>query len=190
MATESKVQFNLKNVHYAVLTETYSGGAWSETWATPVAVSGAVSLELSAQGDQTDFYADGTKYYSTRANQGYSGSLVLAHIPDTMRTAIWGQALDNTDKVIVEKSSDTVKDFALMFQIDGDESGQLFTFYKCNASRPSVASKTNENSIEVQTTSLDLTISPLLSNGAIFNKTTADCTTAYLASYWSQVELY
>lgn len=187
---ESKVQFNLKNVHYAVLTETYSGGAWTESWATPVAVPGAVSIELSANGDTTDFYADGTKYFTTKANQGYTGSLEIAHIPDSMRSAIWGQTVDSTDKVIVEKSADSVKEFALMFQIDGDDSNQLFTFYKCSASRPTISSKTNEQSIEVQTSTLDLTISPCLSNGAIFNKTTSDCTTAYLASYWSAVELY
>ena len=68
---ENKVRFNLKNVHYAVLTETVStSGTVSYSWATPVHVAGAVSLDLSPEGDTSPFYADGIVFYQTIANQG------------------------------------------------------------------------------------------------------------------------
>ena len=50
---ENKVQFNLKNVHYAVLTETITEEAVTYSWATPVHVPGAVNLSLEAQGEIT-----------------------------------------------------------------------------------------------------------------------------------------
>ena len=46
MEEKNKVQFNLKNVHYAII-ET-SGEAVS--WKTPVKVTGAVNLALEQQG--------------------------------------------------------------------------------------------------------------------------------------------
>ena len=51
---ENKVQFNLKNVYYAVMTTTGDTPAWS----TPVKVPGAVTLSLDPQVDVTPFYAD------------------------------------------------------------------------------------------------------------------------------------
>ena len=42
----SKVRFGLKNVHYAVLSETENDGVISYTWGTPVAVRGAVNRHL------------------------------------------------------------------------------------------------------------------------------------------------
>ena len=44
--TENKVQFNLKNVHYALLTETITEGTVGYSWAVPVRVPGAVNLSL------------------------------------------------------------------------------------------------------------------------------------------------
>lgn len=51
-AKENKVQLNLKNVHYAVLT----ADTGTPTWSTPVPVPGAVNLNLSANGEMTPFY--------------------------------------------------------------------------------------------------------------------------------------
>ena len=77
---ENKVQFNLKNVHYAVMTTTGATPAWE----TPVAVPGAVTLTLDPQGDVTPFYADGIVCYQPVANNGYSGDLEMAPCPRQM----------------------------------------------------------------------------------------------------------
>ena len=49
---KNKVQFNLKNVHYAPMTDTTT-----PAWDTPVPVPGAVSLALEQQGSVSPFYA-------------------------------------------------------------------------------------------------------------------------------------
>ena len=65
MATnENKVQFNIKNVHYAVMT----ADGETPTWENPVPVPGAVNLSLEASGEITPFYADGVVYYKSSSN--------------------------------------------------------------------------------------------------------------------------
>ena len=101
----NKVKYNLKNVHAAKLTETKSAeGVISYTYSTPQAVPGAVSISLSAEGDTSPFYADGIVYFRTTSNNGYSGDLELALIPEWFRTEILGETLDEKG-VLVERSN-------------------------------------------------------------------------------------
>lgn len=146
----NKVKYNLKNVHYAVAT---TGG-----YSTPVAISGAVNLTLDPQGDDYIFYADGMRYFEYHTNNGYSGSLEMALIPEDFKTAILGEY--STGGKVFELDDVQVVNFALGFQIDGDDKDNLFWFYNCSASRPTVAGQTKEESIEVNTETLNISNSP------------------------------
>lgn len=178
---ENKVQFNLKNVHYAVLTN----GA-TPTWAAPVAVPGAVTLTLDPQGDVTPFYADGIAYYRSVSNQGYSGSLEMARYPDQMMQDVWGMTLGGTTKVLTENANTEPKQFALLYQIDGDESEQYYVLYNCTGTRPGIGSTTNTDTKTPQTQTSNITADPLTS-GAVFARTTADTPAATKTGWFSSV---
>ena len=146
----NKVKYNLKNVHYAVAT---TGGYGAVTdW------PGAVSLTIDPQGENYKFYADGMVYFDYNSNNGYSGTLEMAMIPEGFRTSVLGEV--STGGKVWELDDVQVVNFALGFQLDGDNGPVLFWFYNCTASRPSVNGATKEDSITVQTETLSFSNSP------------------------------
>ena len=158
---ENKVRFGLKNVHYAVLTE---GSA--NAWATPVAVPGAVSLDLEANVASEDFYADNVAYYRTFANNGYNGTLEMAKISESMLADIWGIAA-GTDNVIREYADAQPKPFALLFEINGDADKELYVLYRCLPSgKPTAGSQTTEDTATPVTQSFEFSALPLVTGAA------------------------
>ena len=81
----NKIKYNLKNVHAAIMTHTEDGGY---SYETPVPIPGAVNLSLDAEGDTSPFYADGVVYFRAVSNNGYSGDLEIALVPDWFREKI------------------------------------------------------------------------------------------------------
>ena len=157
----NKVKYNLKNVHAAKLTETDSDGTTTFSYAEPKAIPGAVSISLDAEGETSPFYADGIVYFRSVTNNGYSGDLEIALIPEWFRTEILQEKLD-AKGVLVENSGvgESVK-FALLFEFDGDVNAIRHVLYNCSASRPKIEGKTNEESREVQTETLTVKARPM-----------------------------
>lgn len=191
MANANKVHFGLKNVHYAKITYSTTG---VPSWGSPVAVPGAVNVTLSKESGSTDFYADDIKYYHLASNNGYSGSIELADIPATMRQDLWGYTITSTSKLLVEDVDAQPAEFALLFEIDGDQNPERFCFYRCTADRPDVNGATKTDSVEVQTQSCDLTVMPVIDpttsspiNGKTYYRTTADTPSGTYASFFNAV---
>ena len=184
----NKVKYNLKNVHAAKLTTEVVDGVTEYTYATPQAIPGAVSLSLDAEGDSSPFYADGIVYFRSYANNGYSGDLEIALIPEWFRTEILKETLD-AKGVLVERAdnTDSVK-FALLFEFDGDVNSIRHVLYNCAASRPSIESETKEDTIEPGTETLSLTADPR-EDGLVKSRTgdTTDATT--YANWYKSVYL-
>ena len=156
----NKVKYNLKNVYAAKMTETVTEGVSSFAYANPKAIPGAVSISLDAEGESSPFYADGIVYFRSSTNNGYSGDLQIALIPEWFRTEILQEALDSKG-VLVESSNvtESVK-FALLFEFDGDVNAIRHVLYNCSASRPSIESETKEDTIEPGTETLSITADP------------------------------
>jgi phi13 family phage major tail protein len=181
--TPNKVKYGLKNVHYALLTSEEDGTA---TYETPVAIPGAVNLTMDAQGEPSTFYADNMAYYVTAANDGYSGTLEVALIPDSFRTNVLKETLDETAKVLTENVDDQSGAFALLFEFDGDQKATRHVMYNCTCTRPSVTGSTTTNTKEPTTESMTITAAPL-SNGNIKARTTAETPEANYNAWYNSV---
>lgn len=153
----NKVKYNLKNVHAAKLTKTEDG---EYTYETPKAIPGAVSISLDAEGDSSPFYADGIVYFRSTANNGYSGDLEIALIPEWFRTEILKEVLDKNGVLVESATVTEMEKFALLFEFDGDVRCIRHVLYNCSASRPSIESETKEDAIEPGTEKLSLTADP------------------------------
>lgn len=167
---ENKVTFGLKNVHYAVITETEGAIAYGN----PIEIPGGVEISLEPRGEMTEFYADDILYYSAPNNQGYDGTLNIANIPDKFAIDCLGEEQDEEDKVITEKSNKEGKAFALMFEFDGDVKATRHVLYNCSANRPTIASTTRSNSKEPNTNELSFVSSPRSTDLAVKTKTTTN----------------
>lgn len=156
---ENKVQFNISNVHYAVMTITEG----VPSWGTPVHVPGAVAISLEAAGEISPFYADGIVYYKSIANNGYEGDLEMARFPDQMLQDIWKQTIDS-NMVLLEKSNVEFANFALMFQIDGDADNEYYLLYNVSGTRPGIAGNTTTDTKEPDTQTSTISATPLADN--------------------------
>ncbi|PGU29655.1 phage tail protein [Bacillus cereus] len=148
---ENKVVFGLKKVHYSVITEDETGKI---TYGTPAKLPGAVEMKLEPKGEQTDFYADDSNYYTESSNQGYEGTLTIANITEAFRTSVLGEVLDEIDKVLTEVSNAKFKKIALMFEFDGDVKATRHVLYNVSVSRPGATSSTKSDKTEPNTTEL------------------------------------
>ena len=121
-------------------------------------------------------------YFRSTANNGYSGDLEVALIPEWFRTEILKEELDRNG-VLVEKAnvSETEK-FALLFEFDGDVNAIRHVLYNCSASRPSIESETKEDTIEPGTETLSLTADPR--EDVLVKSRTGDTTSADTYANW------
>ena len=182
----NKVKFGLNNVHWAKITQwgvDPDGTPTVPVYGESVRLPGAVSLSIDANGENENFYADDSVYYVINNNSGYEGDLEVALVTTEFATEILGEILDNNG-VLVEKNDAEPAQFALMFEFSGDKHKIRHVLYNCSASRPSIASKTNEENKEVQTETLSVKARPM-ANGYVKAKT-GDSTTAEVYNAWYQ----
>lgn len=158
----NKIKYGLKNVHYAVITNTEG----VITFGTPVKIPGAVDLALSAKGDKTEFYADDAMFFTTTANNGYEGSLEIALIPDSFKTAVMGEILD-ANGALIEDSDAIPEDIALMFEFAGDANATRHVLYNVAVARPAIKSATKGKSIDPVTDTINVTASPASDTGFV-----------------------
>jgi len=159
----NKVRFGFRNVHYAKITEGSNGEI---SYGSPVALPGGVNLTLDPEGDSSDFFADDSIYYSLSVNQGYSGTLELALVPEAFLTDIMGYTKDSNG-ALIENADDKYSPFALGFEIQGDEKGRRVWYYNCSVSRSSQNASTKEQNATPQTESLSIKAMPRLSDKAV-----------------------
>ena len=176
----NKIKYGLRNVFYAKVVST-DASTGAITYATsPVAIPGAVNLAMDASGEQTPFYADDVVYWMGDSNNGYSGSLEIALVPDSFRTDVLGEKIDPSG-VYYETANASKSEFALLFEFQGDESATRHCMFRCAASRPSVNGATKEASITPQTETLNITAMARINDQLVKARCPKTATTAYNA---------
>lgn len=175
----NKIKYGLSNVYYAVAT-TGTGGAL--TYGTPVAIPGAVNLSLSQSGESNPFYADDIIYFQSASNNGYDGTLEVALIPDSFKLDVLGATTDSKG-VLVENASVNPKEFALLFEFQGDDKATRHAMLRCTCSRPDVASQTKEAGITPVTETLNITAMPRINDHIVKFECPYSATTAYTGWY-------
>ncbi|MCR4712300.1 MAG: phage tail protein [Clostridia bacterium] len=189
---ENKVRFGLKNVYYALLTEA-ADSSTNNSFGTPKAVPGAVSMTMDSNGTDGTFYADNVAYYKTFANNGYTGSLEMARITDEMLEDVWGMTVENG--ILTEKNNVQPKPFALMFQISGDKNEELYVLYRVvPTTKPSMGSETVAEQVEPGTQTFDFEALPLVTGpsyqaGKVFGRTVESTSTAIRTAWFTDVQI-
>ena len=188
----NKVKYGLKNVHYALVTESVvttgaDAGKTVSSYGELKALTGAVSLSLSSSASKSVFRADNEDYYVSYGQGGYEGDLEVARVNEDFLKDVLGYVEDQ-DKILVESSSafKTVNYFALVFEFDGDQRETKHCLYKCSASRPDIASQTTGEggTTDPQTETLTLTAVPRVDEDKYIHIQTQETTSMAVVTAW------
>lgn len=176
----NKVKFGLKNLVYAVESETDTYGE-VKSW------PGAVNLTRELQGEENNFFADNQVFYTSYAYQGYTGELECALVPEEVEKEVLGDEIDETTGIMKESRSSKVKRIALGFQIDGDTQNRRYWNYGVTLSRPNTEASTTTETIEPQTDTISMTVSGLTNSDVVCIKTSSKTPENVLNKFFEQV---
>lgn len=151
----NKIRYGFRNVVYAPITE--EDGIIS--YGTVGKLAGGVNVALAPSGEQTTFYADDSPYFVVTANNGYEGTIELAELSQEFKVDILGYTLDSNN-ALIENADAIPKNFALGFEVQGDEKARRTWYYYCSVARPNDDANTKEANITPQTSTLNLNAMP------------------------------
>jgi phage major tail protein, phi13 family len=159
----AKIKYGLRNVFWALVTETTVDNVTTSSYGSLNSWPGAVNLSLSANQDKVVFRADDSDYYVSYGEGQYEGSLETALIPEALKAALGWVNRDDND-IAVESSEDykTTKYVALLFEFQNDTKATRHCLYKVSFSRADLAGQTTGEGgqIEPQTETVNLTAVP------------------------------
>ena len=180
----NKVKFYLKRAYYAPADIADDG---TVTYQTPIRMPGAVSISFSPEGDLISLRADGCDYYTGAANNGYSGDLEMALIPDEFRVNCLGDELDGS-KVLVEKATSDPKPFAFLYEFQGDREAQKHVMYLCTAKRANIEGD-NPDTKTPKTETISIKAVPREIDDLVRCVTTSDTTKSVYDKWYESVYL-
>lgn len=184
--SQNKVTFGLENVHIAFFDKT---AVDQLAWKAPIHIPGAVSWTPTAQGETSTFHADNMSYFVISSNNGYNGPLVIANLTDEVKAEMYGWEIDDNG-MLVEIADAIPNNYALIGQVSGDKRKRKFIYYDCQSSRPEKAANTQSESITPDTTTLNITSSPIQIGGKTIVKgdlELSDTNAAIFNSFFTEV---
>ena len=153
----NKVRYGLKNIYIAPVTV---GTGNAVTFGTPVALPGAVNVEITPRGETSDFYADDIIFFSGRSQSGYDITAEVALLPDWFKKNYLGMVEDDNG-VLVETGANIENYFAFLFEFTGDQKAIRHALYYCKATAPTISGATmGDGGPEPATTEVEITALP------------------------------
>jgi len=180
-----KVEFGLSNVYIALINEEADG---SITYQTPHRLPGAVNLTLEPAGDSTSFYADNMIYYTVSGNQGYTGSAEFALLDEWFLRNVMHEEKDSNG-LLIENADATIAPFAMLYQVENDVKAARRVLYNVTCQRAGQTHATKTESVEVNTTTLNITVAPLPDTRDIKASTTEDTPAEVYNNWFNAVKL-
>lgn len=153
---ENKVLFGFKNLYigtYSVNDET-----GEVTLGTPYRQTGAVGFSPEGQGENYVFYADDGPYFSYYTSGSYQGDLVVARFDDEFRRLFMGEIVLD-DGGVAEVKNPVKPSVYIMFETQGDKGPERLIWYNASLGGINREFATIEESIEVQTETINVTVS-------------------------------
>lgn len=158
-----KVQFGIKDVTVWPITEGVDSQTQEPTltFGTKISVPGTTKLTLDSDAsDATTFYADDIAYYITPGkNNGRTGSIDNAFIPEEVMTSLMDFVVDANGN-IVELVNSSTKYFAMAFSKETNDGDIRFIYYKCAFGKLPVSGDTTTDSATPETTTVNIKIVP------------------------------
>ena len=177
-----KIKYGLSNVHWAPLTDE-NKLIYGEVKPLP----GAVNLSMSAEGDSNTFYADDIAYFTAQVNNGFTGDLEVALIPDDFKKEILGYEEDDATGMLLEVANAIAAPIALMFQFKTDEKARKVCLFKVTVGRPGAEHATKAESIEPQTDTIPITVTPIRKGDKEYTKGTSSPTSKNYEKFYEAV---
>lgn len=154
MANKNKVEFGMKMCHMGTYETDQDGVV---TLGAPMHVPGSISLALSAESEESKFWADDVVYFSSFTDNGESGDLNMALFPDEFKLAFlnYEQLADGGIAKIKTKQN---KNVYMIFQGEGDKSKRRHILYNVSLGAISREYRTMEGTKEPETETIPVTL--------------------------------
>jgi len=153
MANKNKVEFGISQLHVGTYTVADDG---TVTLGTPYHQKGAVSIKPEPDSESSDFYADNTKFWSEYADNGDTGSIVVAKFDDDFKTQFLGYKKTDKGGLARVKDAERPKVY-IAFEAKGDAHARRMIVYNVTLGSITREHNTTEKSKTPDTESLDYT---------------------------------
>lgn len=151
---ENKVLFGFKDLYIGTYTVDDQGDV---TMGSPYHQKGAVGFSPEEQGENYTFYADDSSYFSYYTSGRFEGDLVVARFDDAFKKQFLGY-VELDDGGIAQIKNAIKPNIYLAFEVQGNEGAERVIFYNGSMGGITREFATIEESVEVQTESVSVTI--------------------------------
>lgn len=151
---ENKVLFGFKDLYIGTYTVDDQGDV---TMGSPYHQKGAVGFSPEEQGENYTFYADDSAFFSYYTSGRFEGDLVVARFDDAFKKQFLGY-VELDDGGIAQIKNAVKPNIYLAFEVQGNEGAERVIFYNGSMGGITREFATIEESVEVQTESVSVTI--------------------------------